>query len=192
MKDQVAIAGASTTGFVASNLERSQASLAAQACIDVIGKCGLTAADVDGLCGSWPSVAVLQSTLGIPKVTWSGNPVIPLVDHFATAAAAVHSGLCEVALVYHAAYRAAWNTTSSLKDPFRRLATPGLLDPHPGPETVAAAVGYTAWASRYMYEYGATSADFGLVAINGRTNAAHNPAAAKRDPSRWTTISPPA
>ena len=182
MKDQVAIAGASTTGFVAQNLERSQASLAAQACIDVIRKCGLTAADVDGLCGSWPNVEILQSTLGLPAITWSGNPVIPLVDHFATAAAAVHAGLCEVALVYHAAYRSAWNTSSSLKDPFRRIATPGLTDPHPGPETVAGAVGYTAWASRYMYEYGLASEDFGLVAINGRTNAARNPAAAKRDP----------
>ena len=182
MKDKVAIAGASTTGFVATNLERSQTSLAAEACIDVIRKVGLTASDIDGMCGSWPNVEVLQAALGSPEITWSGNPMIPMVDHFATAAAAVHSGLCEVALVYHAAYRSAWNTASSLKDPFRRIATPGLLDPHPGPESVAAAVGYTAWASRYMHEFGATSEDFGLVAINDRTNAGLNPAAAKRDP----------
>ena len=182
MKDQVALAGASTTGFVADNLQRSQTSLAAEACIDVIRKCGLTAADVDGLCGSWPNTEVLQSTLGIPRITWSGNPVIPIVDHIATAAAAVHAGLCEVALVYHAAYRSAWNTSSSLRDPFRRIATPGLTDPHPGPESMAAAVGYTGWASRYMYEYGVSREDFGLVAINSRTNAGRNPAAAKRDP----------
>jgi acetyl-CoA acetyltransferase len=182
MKDRVAIAGASSTGFVAENLPRSQASLAADACIDVIRKCGLTATDIDGLCGSWPAAEILQSTLGIPEIIWSGNPVIPLVDHVATAAAAVHAGLCEVALVYHAAYRAAWNTSSSLKDPFRRIATPGLTEPHPGPESMAAAVGYTGWASRYMYEYGVTREDLGLVAINSRTNAALNPAAAKRDP----------
>ncbi len=182
MKDRVALAAASTTGFVADNLPRSQTSLAAEACIDVIRKCGLTAADVDGLCGSWPNAEVLQSTLGIPRITWSGNPVIPIVDHIATAAAAVHAGLCEVALVYHAAYRSAWNTSSSLKDPFRRIATPGLTDPHPGPESMAAAVGYTGWASRYMCEYGVPREDFGLVAINSRTNAGRNPAAAKRDP----------
>jgi acetyl-CoA acetyltransferase len=182
MKDRVAIAGASTTGFVPRNLERSQTSLAAEASIDVIRKCGLTAADINGLCGSWPDTAVLQSALGIPEITWSGNPVIPLVDHIATAAAAVHSGLCDVALVYHAAYRAAWNTASALKDPFRRIATPGLTEPHPGPESMAGAVGYTGWASRYMYEYGATREDFGLVAINSRTNAASNPAAAMREP----------
>ncbi len=85
MKDRVAIAGASTTGFVATNLDRTQASLAAEACIDVIGKCGITRDDIDGLCGSWPSAAVMQSTLGIPEVTWFGNPVIPMVDHVATA-----------------------------------------------------------------------------------------------------------
>jgi len=46
MKDRVAIAGASTTGFVAKNLSRSQASLAAEACIDVIGKCGLAREEI--------------------------------------------------------------------------------------------------------------------------------------------------
>jgi acetyl-CoA acetyltransferase len=182
LKDKVAIAAASTTGFVAKNLARSQASLAAEACIDVINKCGIARDEIDGLCGSWPSAAALQSVLGIPKLTWFGNPVIPLVDHVATAAAAVHAGLCEVVLVYHAAYRAAWNTGSALKDPFRRIATPGLLDPHPGPETMAAAVGYTGWASRYIYEYGIPREDFGLVALNSRAHAVGNPAAAMREP----------
>jgi acetyl-CoA acetyltransferase len=105
-----------------------------------------------------------------------------MVDHVATAAAAVHAGLCEVVLVYHAAYRAAWNSGSALKDPFRRIATPGLTDPRPGPDTMAAAVGYTGWASRYMHEFSVTREDFGLVAINARSNAARNPGAAMRDP----------
>jgi acetyl-CoA acetyltransferase len=125
---------------------------------------------------------VLQSVLGIPEITWSGNPVIPMVDHIATAAAAVYAGLCEVVLVYHGAYRAAWNSGSALKDPFRRIATPGLTDPQPGPETMSGAVGYTGWASRYMYEYGVTREDLGLVAINSRSNALGNPGAAMQDP----------
>ncbi|MCT7657159.1 thiolase C-terminal domain-containing protein [Mycobacterium deserti] len=182
MKDRVAIAGASTTGFVAKNSGRTQASLAAEACVDVIRNCGIIREDIDGLCGSWPSTSALQSVLGIPEVTWFGNPVIPMVDHVATAAAAVHAGLCEVVLVYHAAYRAPWNSGSALRDPFRRIATPGLSDPQPGPDTMANAVGYTGWASRYMYEYGVAREDFGLVAINARSNAAQNPAAAMREP----------
>lgn len=182
MKDRVAIAGASTTGFAAQNSGRTQASLAAEACIDVVTKCGISREDVDGLCGSWPSASVLQSVLGIPEVTWFGNPLIPLVDHVATAAAAVHAGLCEVVLVYHAAYRAAWNSGSALKDPFRRIATPGLSDPQPGPETMAGSVGYTGWASRYIHEYGVSREDFGRVAVNARSNARRNPAAAMREP----------
>lgn len=182
MKDQVAIAGAATTGFTTKNSGRTQTSLAAQAAIDVIRQCGLTKDDIDGLCGSWPAAHELQSALGLPRVTWFGNPVIPIVDHIATAAAAVYAGLCETVLVYHAAYRAAWNTSGALKDPFRRIATPGLTEPQQGPDTVAAGVGYTAWASRYVYEFDVKREDFGIVALNARANAVRNPAAAMREP----------
>lgn len=182
MKDRVAIAAAATTGFQATNTPRSQTALAAHACIDVIGQAGLTAGDIDGLCGSWPSAAELQSVLGLPRITWSGNPQIPMVDHIATAAAAVHAGLCDTVLVYHAAYRAAWNTGSALKDPFRRLATAGLNDPPPRPETMASSVGYAGWAARYLHEYGLGRDDLAVVALNARANAADNPAAAKREP----------
>jgi acetyl-CoA acetyltransferase len=54
--------------------------------------------------------------------------------------------------------------------------------PAPSPENVAGTIGYTAWASRYMYEYGATKDDFGLVAVNDRSNALRNPHAAMRTP----------
>jgi acetyl-CoA acetyltransferase len=180
MKNRVAISAAATTGFIAKNSGRTQTSLAAQAAIEVIRAAGLSKHEIDGLCGSWPSARELQSALGLPRLTWSGNPMIPLVDHIATAAAAVYAGLCETVLVYHAAYRAAWNTSSALKDPFRRIATPGLNDPQPGPETMAAGVGYTGWASRYIHEYGVKREDFGIVALNARANAARNPNAAMR------------
>ncbi|OBH13937.1 hypothetical protein A5692_11905 [Mycobacterium sp. E342] len=103
LKDNVAIAGAATTGFVAKNSGRSQTSLAAEAAIAAIRQCGLGKNDIDGLCGSWPAARELQSALGLPRLTWFGNPFIPMVDHVATAAAAVHAGLCDTVLVYHAA-----------------------------------------------------------------------------------------
>jgi acetyl-CoA acetyltransferase len=181
MKDQVAIAAASTTGFSAANTRATQTALAARAGIDAIRAAGLTAADIDGMCGSWPSAAVLQSTLGLPRVTWSGNPVIPMVDHIATATAAVYAGLCETVLVYHAAYRAMWNTGSALKDPFRRIATPGLSDPPPRPESMASSVGYAGWAARYLHEFGLDHDAFAPVVLNARACAANNPAAARRD-----------
>src|SRR3954471_5126570 len=140
MKDLVAFAGAATTGFVARNSGRSQASLAAEACIAVLRECGLEAGDVDGICGSMPSAPAVQSMLGIPEVTWFANPLIPFVNHVAAAAGAVHAGLCDVWLAYHAAYRLRWNTMSSLRDPFRGGGTLAPSAATPGPETVAAAV----------------------------------------------------
>jgi hypothetical protein len=105
MKDQVAFAGAATTGFTAHNTDHSQAWYAAHACIDVLRQCGLEAADVDGLCGSSPGAPAVQSMLGIPEITWFANPAIPFVNQVAAAASAVHAGLCDVVLAYHAAYR---------------------------------------------------------------------------------------
>ena len=180
MKDRVAIAGAATTGFHPRNTDRSQASYVAEACKAAMEQCGLTPRDIDGLCGSMPDAPAVQSMLGIPEVTWFANPMIPLGNHVAAAASAVHSGLCDVVLLYHGAYRMAWNTASALKDPFRR----GLaFSDHgaPPPESVHGALGYTAWASRYMYEFDTPRQHLGYVAINDRTNAMGNPAAAMRE-----------
>jgi acetyl-CoA acetyltransferase len=179
MKDRVAFAGAATTGFVPRNSRRSQASWVAEACTKVLRECGLRPEDIDGICGSSPSAANVQAMLGIPEVTWFANPMIPVVNHVAAASAAVAAGLCETVLVYHAAYRLPWNTAASLKDPFRR---PEVMPSGPGPEAIHGSVGYTAWASRYIHEYGVPKEHFGYVAINDRTNAAANPAAAMRKP----------
>ena len=183
LKDKVAFAGAATTGFVAHNTTRSQASWAAEACIKVLRDCGLAGADIDGICGSSPSALAVQSMLGIPELTWFANPAIPFVNQVAAAASAVHSGLCDVVLAYHAPYRSPWATLSSLRDPFRRLAAgPVGPGPGPGPETVAGAIGYTAWASRYMHDYGVPKEHFGLVTISDRSYGSLNPAAAMPEP----------
>ena len=67
LRDKVAFAGAATTGMTATNTGRSQASLAAEACIKVLRESGLTAKDVDGICGTSPTAPYLQSMLGIPE-----------------------------------------------------------------------------------------------------------------------------
>jgi acetyl-CoA acetyltransferase len=179
MKNQVAFAGAATTGMVKRNTERTQLSLAAEACIDVLRQCGLGPNDVDGMCGTTPSAEQLQASLGLTEITWFANPVMPFINQVASASAAVAAGLCEVCLLWHGAYRLPWNTSASLKDPYRAV---GLPTAPPSPDNVANAIGYTAWASRYLYEYGASKEDFGLIAINDRSNAARNPAAAITDP----------
>ena len=186
MKDRVAIAGAATTGFTAANTGRSRTAWAAEACIKVLQECGLHAADVDGIVGSTPEAPTMQAVLGIPEVTFFATPAVPFVNHIAVAAAAVHSGLCDVVLAYHGAYRLAWNTSAALRDPFRRSMAMGAAGgAPPPPESVNGAIGYTAWASRYLHEFeakGVKREHFGLVSVNDRTNAGHNPGAAMRAP----------
>jgi acetyl-CoA acetyltransferase len=179
LKDTVAIAGAATTGFHPHNTPRTQASYVAEAAKAALDQCGLRPADIDGLCGSAPAAPVVQSMLGIPEVSWFANPAIPFGNHVAAAASAVHSGLCETVLVYHGAYRLAWNTASALRDPFRRSSAGGAVPP---PETVAGSLGYTAWASRYLHDYDVPPEALGRVAMNSRSHAAANPGAAMRQP----------
>ena len=178
-KNKVAIAGVATTGMTPHNTGRSQFSLAAEAAVAVLRQTGLTATDVDGICGSTPPAPQMASGLGLSELSWFAEPAIPFVNHLAAAVGAVASGICETVLAYHGAYRLPWNTASSLRDPFRR---PLAVAPPPTPESVAGSVGYAAWASRYLYEFGVSKDDFGLVAINDRANAARNPDAALREP----------
>jgi acetyl-CoA acetyltransferase len=180
VKDRIAIAGAATTGFHASNTPRTRASDVAQAAKQVLEQCELEPADIDGLCGSLPEAPYVQSMLGIPEVTWFANPMIPFGNHLAAAVSAIHAGLCNVALAYHGAYRLPWNTGSAVKDPFRRGSGFGSEADIPSPESIGAAVGYAAWASRYIHEFQARREHLGYIAINDRTNASANPAAALR------------
>ena len=104
MKDNVAFAGAATTGFTPNNTDRSEASFAAEACISVLRQCGLKAADIDGICGSIPSAAAAAGDARHPGgdlVRQPGDPVRqPAVGG---GRCAVHSGLCDMVLAYHAA-----------------------------------------------------------------------------------------
>ena len=95
LKDQVAIAAASTTGFVAQNLEPQPG---------VAGRRGLHRRDTQMRTHRrrhrrtlWQLAGHRDHAVGArhPRASpGSGNPVIPMVDHVATAAAAVHAGLC--------------------------------------------------------------------------------------------------
>ncbi len=181
-KDRVAIANAATTGFSRDAGEVSAGSLALEACVQVLRDTGLTAADVDGICGSMPSAEYIQAGLGIPEITWFANPPIPFVNQLVAAMTAVHSGVCDVVLAYHGLFRSPMFSRSAAKDPFRRTGGFGAGMPAAPPESIFGAVGYTAWAARYLHEFDAKREYFGYVAINDRSNAAKNPAAAMRDP----------
>jgi acetyl-CoA acetyltransferase len=182
-KDQVAFAAAATTGFTRNKGAVSAASLALEACVKVLRETGLRADEIDGICGSSVPAPYVQAALGIPETTWFANPQIPFVNQTVAAMAAVYTGLCDTVLAYHSLYRGPSNSRSAGRDPFRRGGGFGAGMVAPPPESISGSTGYTAWASRYLSEYPlARREDFGMVAINDRTNAAKNPAAVMREP----------
>jgi acetyl-CoA acetyltransferase len=182
-KDLVAFAGAATTGFSRNKGSVSAASLALEACVKVLRETGLRADEIDGICGSSVPAPYMQAALGIPETTWFANPQIPFVNQTVAAMAAVYTGLCDTVLAYHSIYRGPSNSRSAGRDPFRRSGGFGAGMAIPPPESLFGSTGYTAWASRYLYEHpAARREDFGMVAINDRTNAAKNPGAVMREP----------
>lgn len=187
IKDRVAFASAATTEFSRTRNDRTPLSMAIDASVEAIRAAGLSAADIDGICasGTSPEPRQLQSALGIPELSWW--EASPLTGTYATtifaAMHAIYSGACETVLCYHAAYRLPWQSRAAAADPMRRRVAEltgmmGAVEP----ETMGGSVAYTAWASRYLYEYGRRREDFGLVAINSRSNALRNPHAVMHEP----------
>jgi acetyl-CoA acetyltransferase len=183
-KDEVAFASAATTGFARSAGEVTQASLAVEACVDAIRAAGIDRSEINGLIGA--DNGYIQSALGIPEVNYYVGAGVPFGFTIANAVGAIASGQADVILAYHSIYRNPSNSRSAANDPFRlarfRAMFGGASGDGFGPDTVAAAVGYTAWASRYLYEYKESRDLFGYVAVNDRSNAQRNPGAVMRSP----------
>lgn len=184
-KDEVAVASAATTGFSRSAGEVTGASLAVDACIKAIEAAGIDRSDINGIIGA--ENAYVQSALGIPEINYWNGPGIPFGFTLANAVGAIASGQADVVLAYHSIYRNPSNSRSAAGDLFRRAAFArmaammGGAGDGFGPDSISGAVGYTAWASRYLHEYGESRDLFGYIAVNDRTNAASNPAAVMRD-----------
>lgn len=189
--DQVAIVGLGRSPYGRDRSGCTPGSLVIDAAIAAVRDAGLGAADIDGICGSSVSAQYVQAALGIPAVSWFANPPIVIGNQLVAAVAAVHSGMCDTALVYHHGYRMPWASRSAGKDPMRRRATLGLADTRSwwgtshveyGPNSMFGANAYAAWAARYLHDYGYGRDRLGLVAINSRTNAAANDNAVYREP----------
>ncbi|MEV5706306.1 lipid-transfer protein [Actinoallomurus sp. NPDC052274] len=179
-----AIAGIGATEF-SKESGRSELQLAAEACIDAIKDAGLTPADVDGLvtftADANTEIAVARE-LGIPglsffsRVDYGGGAACGTVAH---AAMAVATGLAETVVCYRA-----FNERSG-----RRFGQAAARSEHAASATdlefswhlpygfATPAAWVAMYARRYMHEYGATSEDFGRVAVAMRRHAATNPKA---------------
>lgn len=181
---QTAIVGIGATEF-SKNSGRSTLRLAVECAEAAILDAGLVPEDIDGMVNFTveqnPEIDVARN-LGIKELTHfsrmhhSGGAACATIHG---AAMAVHSGACKYALVYRAfnersetrfgrGVQGQSTGVTPVEVDFSWSSPFGLLTP---------ASWVAMFATRYMHEYGATSEDFGRIAVADRKHAATNPKA---------------
>ncbi|MGO4257248.1 lipid-transfer protein [Marmoricola sp. RAF53] len=184
LKGKSAIAGIGATEF-SKESGRSELQLSCEAVLDALQDAGLSTQDVDGLVtftmDNSSEIAVARE-LGMgdlrffSRINYGGGAACGTVQQ---AALAVATGVADVVVCYRG-----FNERSGMR--FGQVSswaatqvnTNGLDNAFTYPyglSTPAATVAMQ--ATRYMHEYGATSADFGAVAVADRKHAATNPKA---------------
>ncbi|HET6875064.1 MAG TPA: hypothetical protein VFH70_09810, partial [Acidimicrobiales bacterium] len=175
----VAIAGIGATDF-SKDSGRSELRLAVEATQAALDDAGLTTADVDGLCTfTMDSNAEIELARAIgagdltffSRIHYGGGAACAVVQQ---AALAVGTGVAETVVCYRAfnersGRRFGIGTVPNPADPGSEAVTRSWYSPF-GLVTPASWVAM--FARRYMHTFGATSEDFGRVAVAGRRHAA--------------------
>ncbi len=181
---RAAVVGLGATEF-SKNSGRTEIRLAMEATLTALADAGIAPAEVDGFCSytidKVPEyeIARLLGTSDIKffsQIPHGGGAACAPVMH---AAMAVATGIAKTVVVYRAMNERSWYRFGSGSYGFASTPTVenvnyGWYMPS-GFHTPAAWVGM--FARRYMHAYGATSEDFGRVAVAVRDFAATNPAA---------------
>jgi acetyl-CoA acetyltransferase len=184
LADQAAIVGIGATEF-SKNSGRSEMRLAVEATAAALDDAGVDPTQVDGMVtftmDGNPEIEIARN-LGIGELTFfsrihhGGGAACATIEQ---AAMAVATGVADVVVCYRAFNeRSGGRFGAGVQDRppmptaesahFSWYAPFGLLTP---------AQWVAMFATRYMHEYGATSEDFGRVAVADRRHAASNPAA---------------
>lgn len=181
---RAAIVGVGATEF-SKNSGRTEIRLAMEATLTALADAGIAPAEVDGFCSysidKVPEYEIAR-LLGATDIKFfsqiphgGGAACAPMMH----AAMAVATGVAKTVVVYRAMNERSWYRFGSGSYGFASTPTVenvnyGWYMPS-GFHTPAAWVGM--FARRYMHAYGATSEDFGRVAVAVRDFAATNPAA---------------
>ena len=147
--------------------------------------CGLGLGDVDGLFSAGMSmgpmgVVSLAEYLNLKPRYLDGTNIggSSFVAHVNHAAAAIHSGLCEVALILYGSTAASNAMAIGTGGRAGRDAALAFSAPY-GVTTVGS---YALIAQRHMQQYGTTSEQLAEIAVNMRRHASLNPQAKMREP----------
>src|SRR6266853_530015 len=179
LSNSVCIVGVDESDEIGTLPHKSQLALHLEAMTNAVRDAGLKVSDVDGVfTAGQHSPALLGEALGIrPRVvdgtTVGGCSFIIMVGH---AVAALHHGLCDVAVVSHGASgRSGTGVTRS-----RDTALSGQFE---FPYGFGGATSYFGMiTTRHMHEYGTTLEQWAQVAVSTRKWAALNPKAKNREP----------
>lgn len=184
LSNVAAIVGIGQTEF-SKRSGRSELRLAVEAISAALADCGLSPRDVDGLCtytsDNNPENVVLHHMGGgdlrfFSRVHYGGGAACAPIHQ---AAMAIATGAADVVVCYRAMNeRSEQRFGAGVQD---RPTAPRTEEVQYGwlsPFGLLTPAGWVAmFAQRYMHEYGATSLDFGRVAVADRKHAATNPAA---------------
>jgi acetyl-CoA acetyltransferase len=184
LMDRAAIVGIGATEF-SKDSGRSELRLAVEAVRAALDDAGLQPGEVDGLVSFTmdhnPEIELKRCLGGgelrfFSRIHYGGGAACATVHQ---AAMAVATGVADVVVCYRAmnersAYRFGAGVQGMAPTPTTEGAHMGWYRPF-GLLTPAAWVAM--FARRYMHEYGATSEDFGRIAVTDRRHAATNPEA---------------
>jgi 17-hydroxy-3-oxo-4-pregnene-20-carboxyl-CoA lyase len=184
LKDKVAIAGIGQTEF-SKRSGRTELTLAIEAIGAALDDCGLSAKDVDGMSlytmENNPANEVIHNLGGgdlrfFSRIHYGGGAACAPIHQ---AAMAISSGAAEVVVCYRAMNERSEQRFGSGVQ--ARPLTPTTENVHFGWYAPFGLLTPAAWvamfAQRYMHTFGATTEDFGRVAVADRRHAATNPAA---------------
>jgi acetyl-CoA acetyltransferase/uncharacterized OB-fold protein len=172
-------------------LMRDPVSLAVDACLAAVADAGLTLDDIDGLSTYPGGLGMGMSEGGISAVeealrlrpTWiNGGGDLPGPGGSVIAAMlAVAGGLCRHVLCFRTVWESTFATLGLHPGGGGRVS--GAMQEWRAPFGALSAANWIGMnANQYLHRYGASRELLGWIAINGRTNAARNPAAIYRDP----------
>jgi acetyl-CoA acetyltransferase len=182
LANRAAIVGVGATEF-SKDSGRSELRLAAEAVRAALADAGLTPHDVDGLVtfsmDNNTEIAVARE-VGVPslaffsRIQYGGGAACATVQQ---AAMAVATGVADVVVCYRAFNERSGQRFGQVSSALAQVPTSSGVDAgwsYPmGLGTPAGQVAMV--ARRYMHVYGATSEDFGRVAVADRKHAATNP-----------------
>jgi acetyl-CoA acetyltransferase len=179
---QAAIAGIGATEF-SKDSGRSELRLAAEAVRAALADAGLKPSDVDGLTSFTQDTnteAAVAREVGIPslsffsRIHYGGGAACATIQQ---AAMAVATGVADVVVCYRAFNERSGQRFGQVMTGLAGAPTSSGVDASWSyPMGLSTPAGWVAMvARRYMHEYGATSEDFGRVAVADRKHAATNP-----------------